>query len=200
MLRKMLANVAAAAASDDERGARIRCWQRATEKRILLVLVTGDQGLGRRVQRQPDQSARSASSTSTAARTSQLELIGRKGRDFFRKRGADDHRRARRHCSPSRDVRRRRGDRAEGRSSASATTRSTRSTWSYNEFKSVMAQKLTGHRACCRSKCREQAARDRLHLRAAAGGTAGSAAAALRGDASSTARCSNRPPPNMPRA
>ena len=57
----------------------------------------------------------------------------------------------------------------------------------YNEFKSVMAQKLTMNRILPVEARRSRRA-DGLYLRAAAGGNAGVAAAAVRGDRSCIAR------------
>ena len=42
LLRQVLANVAAAAAARRTRRRRIRCWRSGAEKRIQLVLITGD--------------------------------------------------------------------------------------------------------------------------------------------------------------
>jgi F-type H+-transporting ATPase subunit gamma len=85
-LRKVIANVAAAGAGADRVAANPLLAQRS-EKRVLLVLVTGDKGLA---------GAFNSNLIKTAARFSAehggaemtLELIGRKGRDFFRKRNA----------------------------------------------------------------------------------------------------------------
>jgi F-type H+-transporting ATPase subunit gamma len=86
LLRKVLANVAAAATGDERAGQNPLLAQRR-EQRILLVFVTGDKGLAgafnsnlikgaqRFVQERSDASVR-------------MELVGRKGRDFFKKRGA----------------------------------------------------------------------------------------------------------------
>src|SRR5947209_4606072 len=86
LLRKVLANVAAAASGDERAGENPLLAQRP-EKRVLLVLVTGDKGLAgafnstlikgaqRFVAERPNETVR-------------MELVGRKGRDFFRKRGA----------------------------------------------------------------------------------------------------------------
>jgi F-type H+-transporting ATPase subunit gamma len=83
----VLSNVAAAAAAD-ETGAENPLLAQRPEQRILLVLVTSDKGLAgafnsnlikgaqRFVAEHPDAKVR-------------MELIGRKGRDFFRKRGAE---------------------------------------------------------------------------------------------------------------
>ncbi len=87
LLRKVLANVAAAVARDESIGAH-PLLARREERNVLLVLITGDKGLAgafnsntiKGVQRfiveHPNSSIR-------------LELIGRKGRDFFRKREAN---------------------------------------------------------------------------------------------------------------
>jgi F-type H+-transporting ATPase subunit gamma len=84
MLRTMLADVAAAAMSGEAAGAN-PLLARREERNILLVLITGDKGLAgafntnlikgaqRFIAERPDASVR-------------MELIGRKGRDFFRKR------------------------------------------------------------------------------------------------------------------
>jgi F-type H+-transporting ATPase subunit gamma len=86
MLRKVLANVAAAAAAaGDENAAENPLLARREERRILLVLITGDKGLA---------GAFNSNLTRAAQRFLQeregvevrFELIGRKGRDFFRKR------------------------------------------------------------------------------------------------------------------
>ncbi len=86
LLRKVLANVAAAAQGDERAGQNPLLAQRP-EQRILLILVTSDKGLAaafnsnlikaaqRFVSEHPDASIR-------------MELVGRKGRDFFKKRGA----------------------------------------------------------------------------------------------------------------
>jgi F-type H+-transporting ATPase subunit gamma len=86
LLRQVLGNVAAAVAGDEKAGENPLLAQRA-ERRILLVLVTGDKGLAgafnsnliKGAQRFMEERARSAVT---------LELVGRKGRDFFRKRAA----------------------------------------------------------------------------------------------------------------
>jgi F-type H+-transporting ATPase subunit gamma len=91
MLRKVLANVASSAARDVQAGQNPLLAVRP-EQRILLVLITSDKGLAgafnsnliKGVQRFLEQHP---------AATVTLELIGRKGRDFFRKRRAriSDH-------------------------------------------------------------------------------------------------------------
>jgi len=87
LLRQVLSNVAAAAASD-ERAAENPLLAQREEKRILLVLVTSDKGLAAAFNSNLIKGAQRfiAERPGVAIR---MELIGRKGRDFFRKRGAD---------------------------------------------------------------------------------------------------------------
>jgi len=82
----MLANVAAAAAHDDQAG-KNPLLARRPEKRILLVLVTSDKGLAGAFNSNLIKAAqRFVVEHAEAAVT--FELIGRKGRDFYRKRHA----------------------------------------------------------------------------------------------------------------
>jgi F-type H+-transporting ATPase subunit gamma len=85
LLRKVLANVAAAVV-DDERAAKNPLLARRPEQRILLVLVTGDKGLAGAFNSNLIKGAQRFFTEHNA--TVQMVLIGRKGRDFFRKRGA----------------------------------------------------------------------------------------------------------------
>jgi F-type H+-transporting ATPase subunit gamma len=85
LLRKVLANVAAAA-SGDERASQNPLLSHRPEQRILLVLVTGDKGLAGAFNSNLIKGAQRFFTERSA--TFQLVLIGRKGRDFFRKRGA----------------------------------------------------------------------------------------------------------------
>jgi F-type H+-transporting ATPase subunit gamma len=86
-LRGLLADVAAAAGSD-ERVAAHPLLARRPEKHVQLVLVTSDKGLA---------AAFNANLTKAALRfaeehrpaSTDFELIGRKGRDFFRKRSVN---------------------------------------------------------------------------------------------------------------
>jgi F-type H+-transporting ATPase subunit gamma len=87
LLKKVLANVAAAAPGNGDGEETNPLLARRIESRILLVVVTSDKGLAGAfnanlikgalhfVKERPDS-------------TVQLELVGRKGRDFFRKRHA----------------------------------------------------------------------------------------------------------------
>ncbi|MDR3700051.1 MAG: ATP synthase F1 subunit gamma [Candidatus Sulfopaludibacter sp.] len=89
LLRKVLVNVAAAVAGDQTMGAH-PLLARREERNVLLVLISGDKGLA---------GAFNANTIKGVQRfvvehpqaSVQLELIGRKGRDFFRKRGAPIH-------------------------------------------------------------------------------------------------------------
>src|SRR5689334_2283223 len=87
LLRKVLANVAAAVAADEEAGQNPLLANRP-EQRILLVLVTGDKGLAGAFNSNLIKGAQRFL-TEHAGATVRLELIGRKGRDFFRKRNAN---------------------------------------------------------------------------------------------------------------
>ncbi len=85
MMRRVLSNVAAAAAGS-EAAAQLPLLQRREEKRIQLIVVSSDRGLAgafnanlfRRVQRLIDEHG----NTELA-----VEIIGRKARDYFRRRG-----------------------------------------------------------------------------------------------------------------
>src|SRR5689334_4850777 len=139
MLRKVLGNVAAAAAGD-ERTAQNPLLARREENRILLVLVTADKGLAGAFNTNLIKAAQRFAIEHKGA-TVRLELIGRKGRDFFRKRDYNitgDHI----------------GLAAKARyEDVSAIARKAMEMFQneeidavyllYNEFKSVVAQKLT---------------------------------------------------------
>jgi F-type H+-transporting ATPase subunit gamma len=85
LLRKVLANVAVAAASSEE-AAENPLLARRPERNILLVLITGDKGLAGAFNTNTIKGAQRFQSEHQGVR---IELIGRKGRDFFRKRGAN---------------------------------------------------------------------------------------------------------------
>src|SRR5580693_1307205 len=89
LLRKVLANVAAAVAGDEATGAD-PLLARRDERKILLVLISGDKGLAGAFNSNTIKGAQRfiAERPEAAVR---LELIGRKGRDFFKKRAADIH-------------------------------------------------------------------------------------------------------------
>ncbi|HEX9115991.1 MAG TPA: ATP synthase F1 subunit gamma [Anaerolineae bacterium] len=87
LLRKVLSDVAAAAGNGEEAGAN-PLMARRPAKRILLVLITGDKGLAGAFNTNLTKGAQRFFAEHGDASVS-LELIGRKGRDFFRKRGAN---------------------------------------------------------------------------------------------------------------
>jgi F-type H+-transporting ATPase subunit gamma len=84
MLRKVLANVAVAAASD-EQAAQNPLLARREERRVLLVLITSDKGLAGAFNTNLIKAAQRFTNERAGASV-RMELIGRKGRDFFRKR------------------------------------------------------------------------------------------------------------------
>jgi F-type H+-transporting ATPase subunit gamma len=85
MLRKVLGNVAAAVAGD-ESVAENPLLARRDEKRILLVLITADKGLAGAFNTNLIKGAQRFQAERPGVDV-KFELIGRKGRDFFRKRG-----------------------------------------------------------------------------------------------------------------
>ena len=87
LLRKVLGNVAAAVASGEETVHNPLLAVRP-EKRILLVLISGDKGLAGAFNSNLIKAAQRFPSEHGGAAV-KMELIGRKGRDFFRKRAAD---------------------------------------------------------------------------------------------------------------
>jgi len=85
LLRKVLGNVAAAVAND-EHAAENPLLARREENRILLVVITGDKGLAGAFNTNLIKGAQRFVLERPGAEL-RFELIGRKGRDFFRKRG-----------------------------------------------------------------------------------------------------------------
>ena len=84
-LRKVISNVAAAAAGEDMTA--IPLLAQRPEKKALLALITGDKGLAGAFNSNLIKAAvRFPAEHDNAEMT--LELVGRKGRDFFRKRNA----------------------------------------------------------------------------------------------------------------
>jgi F-type H+-transporting ATPase subunit gamma len=86
LLRQVLANVAAAVAVEEQSGRDPLLCERP-EKRILVVLITSDKGLAGAFNSNLTKAAQRFISEHHDASVS-MELIGRKGRDFFRRRGA----------------------------------------------------------------------------------------------------------------
>ena len=91
IIQRMLANVAQAAAelhADEE----VALLATRPEKRIQLLVITADRGLAGAFNSNVIRLALKFIQEHSDAEV-QLELIGRKGRDFFRKRHASSHRR-----------------------------------------------------------------------------------------------------------
>jgi len=86
MLRKVLGNIAAAVANDECAGEN-PLLARREERSVLVVLITGDKGLAGAFNTNLIKGAQRFTAERAGASV-KLELIGRKGRDFFRKRGA----------------------------------------------------------------------------------------------------------------
>ncbi|MGD0772983.1 MAG: ATP synthase F1 subunit gamma [Candidatus Solibacter sp.] len=84
LLRQVLGNVAAAVAGDDQ-AAENPLLARREEKRILLVLITADKGLAGAFNTNLIKGAQRFQAERPGVEV-KFELIGRKGRDFFRKR------------------------------------------------------------------------------------------------------------------
>ena len=84
LLRKVLGNVAAAVAGDDQTAGH-PLLARREETRILLVLITGDKGLAGAFNTNLIKAAGRFVAERPSATISWV-LIGRKGRDFYRKR------------------------------------------------------------------------------------------------------------------
>jgi F-type H+-transporting ATPase subunit gamma len=84
MLRQVLASIAAAAASE-ESAAENPLLARRAENRALLVLITADKGLAGAFNTNLIKGAQQFMAERKGAEVT-LELVGRKGRDFFRKR------------------------------------------------------------------------------------------------------------------
>jgi len=86
LLRKVLGNVAAAI-EGDEHAAENPLLARRQEQRVLLVLITGDKGLAGAFNTNLIKGAQRFQAERPGVEV-KFVLIGRKGRDFFRKRAA----------------------------------------------------------------------------------------------------------------
>ena len=84
MLRRILENVAAAARDDEEAASNPLLAQRP-ENRILILVMTGDRGLAGAFNSSVTKTVQKFIAEHPGAHV-ELELMGRKGRDFFRKR------------------------------------------------------------------------------------------------------------------
>ncbi len=139
LLRRVLANVAAAAAADERISGHPLLAQRP-EQRILLVLITSDKGLAGAFNANLIKGAQ-AFMAERAGASVQLELIGRKGRDFFRKRnvsisGEHENLAAKAIFDDTAAIAR--------KIMELYSNEEIDAVWMlYNEFKSVVAQKLT---------------------------------------------------------
>jgi F-type H+-transporting ATPase subunit gamma len=87
MFREVLADVAAAVAGDERLGGH-PLLARRPEERILLVLLTSDRGLAGAFNANLVRASQQFVDEHRGAGVS-LELLGRKGRDFWRKRGGN---------------------------------------------------------------------------------------------------------------
>ena len=147
LLRKVLGNVAAAVAND-EHAAENPLLARREERRILLVLITGDKGLAGAFNTNLIKGAQRFQAERPGVELT-YELIGRKGRDFFRKRGVSS---SGEHIGLAAKVRY--DDTAAIARKAMEMFRNDEIDavyLIYNEFKSVVTQKLTrGARAAGR--------------------------------------------------
>src|SRR5579864_480700 len=85
LLRKVLANLALAVSADDRAGSNPLLAHRP-EQRILLLLFTSDKGLAGAFNANLIKAGQKFIEEHRGAEL-EIETIGRKGRDFFRKRG-----------------------------------------------------------------------------------------------------------------
>ena len=138
VLRKVLANVAAGAAGD-EQAAENPLLARRPEQKILLVLVTSDKGLAGAFNSNLIKAAQRFIAVHSEAAVS-LELIGRKGRDFFRKRHA---RITGDQLNPAKPTYQETAAIARKAMDLYRTAEVDSVYLLYNEFKSVVAQQLT---------------------------------------------------------
>jgi F-type H+-transporting ATPase subunit gamma len=137
-LQKVLANVAAAAETDDQAGVN-PLMARRDERRILLALVTSDKGLAGAFNSNLTRGAQRFISEHAGAEVT-LEVIGRKGRDFFRKRGARISGETINMARPTYEA----TAPIAGRAMEMYRKSEVDSVYLlYNEFKSIMAQRLT---------------------------------------------------------
>jgi F-type H+-transporting ATPase subunit gamma len=139
LLRQVLANVAAAAGANEQVAGNPLLAQRP-EMRIQLVLLTGDKGLAGAFNTNLVKGALRFVEDHSG-RSVEFELIGRKGRDFFRKRGVTI---SGEHIGLTNKV-----EFADAAAIASRLMERIRQDeidavyLIYNEFKSAMAQRLT---------------------------------------------------------
>ncbi len=142
MLAKMLANVAAAASAEGRLADPL--LETRPERRVLLALITSDKGLAGAFNSNLIKSA-ARFIEERGAESVTMELIGRKGRDFFRRRGANI---TGEHIGLAAKARYEDAAAIARRSMEMFRAGEVDAVYIlYNEFKSVMAQKLTLTRA-----------------------------------------------------
>ena len=138
LLRQVLGNVAAAAAADERVAVNPLLAQRE-EKRIQLVLITSDKGLAGAFNSNLIKAAVKFAQEHSQA-TIEYELAGRKGRDYYRKRRAavtgEYLGMAAVKYEKAAEIARKLMDRFAGEEIDAVYV-------IYNEFKSVMSQKMT---------------------------------------------------------
>jgi F-type H+-transporting ATPase subunit gamma len=88
MMGRVLSNVAAAAAGDDD-AANLPLLQMREEKRVQAIVVTSDTGLAGGFNSNLLKIAHKFVDDHRAGGEVHIEALGRKGRDYFRKRGYD---------------------------------------------------------------------------------------------------------------
>jgi F-type H+-transporting ATPase subunit gamma len=139
LLRKVLGNVAAAI-SGNEQAASNALLARREENRILLVLITGDKGLAGAFNTNLIKAAGRFAAERPNAQISWV-LIGRKGRDFYRKRQVAV---AGEHIGLAAKVRYEETAAIAGKAMEQFAAEEIDAVYLlYNEFKSVVSQKLT---------------------------------------------------------
>ena len=143
LMREMLADLAAAAQSDERASESPWLAAARTEAHRSDLLLQRHRPRGR-LQFQPAQSLAEVFRRTTPGAEITLTLVGRKGRDFYRRRGAKILARAHQYSRPGPPIRMRPRSRSEvirryrdGETDAVFVLN--------NEFKSVMSQKLSVH-------------------------------------------------------
>jgi F-type H+-transporting ATPase subunit gamma len=139
LLRQVLGNVAAAAAADERVGSSPLLAQRA-ERRIELVLITADKGLAGAFNSNLIKAAVKFAADRPDAQVEYL-LVGRKGRDFYRKRQVTV---AGEHIGLTAKVQYQDAAEIAGKLIERFAHEEIDAVYLlYNEFKSVMSQKMT---------------------------------------------------------
>ncbi len=140
ILENILANVAAAAAGSDERVMSHPLLARRVEKRVQMILMTSDRGLAGAFNGNLIKGATTFAAEHPGVQIT-YELVGRKGRDYFRRRDASvtgEHIGVfnKVQLADARTISRNVSERfAKGETDAVYLI--------YNEFKSVVSQKIT---------------------------------------------------------